>query len=99
MKRITVFTPTFNRAYCLAQCYDSLLRQTNKDFTWLIIDDGSSDNTKELVKTWINKGQFDIQYHYQDNQGMHGAHNAAYRLIKTELNVCIDILVVDTTVH
>ena len=46
MVRITVFTPTFNRAYTLHKCYDSLLRQTNQNFEWLIIDDGSSDNTK-----------------------------------------------------
>ncbi|ULC58277.1 glycosyltransferase family 2 protein [Flaviramulus sp. BrNp1-15] len=90
MKKITIFTPTFNRAYCLGQCYDSLLRQTNKDFTWLIIDDGSSDGTNKLVSDWITENKLDIQYHYQENQGMHGAHNAAYRLITTELNVCVD---------
>ena len=45
MKILTVFTPTYNRAYCLHQCYESLKRQTNKDFIWLIIDDGSTDNT------------------------------------------------------
>ena len=53
MKTITVFTPAYNRAYCLDQCYQSLLRQTNKEFIWLIIDDGSTDNTKELI-TEIN---------------------------------------------
>ncbi|TNJ46466.1 glycosyltransferase family 2 protein [Tamlana fucoidanivorans] len=90
MKTLTVFTPTFNRAYCLDQCYDSLIKQTNQDFIWLIIDDGSSDNTKELVNSWIKEHKIEIQYHYQDNQGMHGAHNTAYSLIKTDLNVCID---------
>ncbi|WP_299252437.1 glycosyltransferase family 2 protein [uncultured Aquimarina sp.] len=90
MKTITVFTPTYNRAYCLDQCYQSYIRQTNQDFTWLIIDDGSSDNTKELVSSWIDENKIDIQYHYQENQGMHGGHNAAYRLINTTLNVCID---------
>lgn len=87
---LTIFTPTYNRAYTLHLCYESLLRQTCKEFVWLIIDDGSSDNTKEIVKKWILEGKITINYHYQDNQGMHSAHNAAYELIETELNVCID---------
>ncbi|PIA77536.1 glycosyltransferase [Gaetbulibacter sp. 4G1] len=90
MKKITVFTPTYNRAYCLPQCYNSLIKQTSKDFLWLIIDDGSTDNTRELVENWISDGRISIQYHYQENQGMHGAHNSAYSLINTDLNVCID---------
>lgn len=87
---LTVFTPTFNRAYILPQCYESLKRQTCKDFVWLIIDDGSTDGTRELVEGWMAEGIVPIRYHYQQNQGMHGAHNAAYELIDTELNVCID---------
>src|SRR4051794_22068297 len=90
MKLLTVFTPTFNRAYCLETCYKSLLRQTSKDFIWLIIDDGSTDRTKEIVKGWIKENKIEIRYHWQNNLGMHGAHNTAYELIETELNVCID---------
>ena len=90
MKKITVFTPTYNRAYVLDKCYESLKRQTVKDFIWLIIDDGSSDNTKELIDKWIKENSIEIRYKYQENQGMHGAHNTAYELIDTELNVCID---------
>ncbi|MCA1061462.1 glycosyltransferase family 2 protein [Rossellomorea aquimaris] len=90
MKQLTVFTPTYNRAYCLGQCYESLKRQTNKNFTWLIIDDGSTDHTNELVAKWIKEEHVHIIYHWQENQGMHGAHNTAYQLIHTELNVCID---------
>lgn len=90
MKKLTVFTPTYNRAYCLSKCYDSLKRQTNKDFIWLIIDDGSTDNTKDLVSNWQTENLIDIQYIWQENQGMHGAHNTAYELIETDLNVCID---------
>ncbi len=90
MKKLTVFTPTYNRAYCLGQCYESLVNQTSDEFMWLIIDDGSSDNTKDLVEHWITENKIEIRYHYQDNLGMHGGHNAAYSLIETELNVCID---------
>ncbi|MED0978664.1 glycosyltransferase family 2 protein [Bacillus paramycoides] len=90
MENLTIFTPTYNRAYCLQNCYESLKRQTCKNFVWLIIDDGSSDHTKELVNNWISEKHIKIKYHWQQNQGMHGAHNTAYEMIETELNVCID---------
>jgi glycosyltransferase involved in cell wall biosynthesis len=90
-KTLTIFTPAFNRAHTIGRTYESLCRQTCKDFLWLIVDDGSSDNTQELVEGWkrCNNG-FEIEYIYQENQGMHGAHNTAYRNIHTELNTCID---------
>lgn len=87
---ITVFTPTYNRAFCLGRLYQSLASQTRKDFLWLIIDDGSADNTKQLVDSWISEDKIRIKYLYKQNGGMHTAHNAAYREIDTELNVCID---------
>lgn len=87
---LTIFTPSYNRAYTLHKCYESLKKQSSKDFLWLIIDDGSTDNTKELVDSWIDENIIEIKYHYQNNQGMHGAHNTAYELMDTELNVCID---------
>ena len=89
-KTLTIFTPAYNRAYTLHLGYEALLRQTCQDFEWLIIDDGSTDNTRELVAGWIKENKIPIRYHYQENQGMHGAHNTAYRLITTELNTCID---------
>lgn len=89
-KTITVFTPTYNRAYCLHQLYESLCRQTSKDFKWLIIDDGSTDNTKELVDYWKAEDIVEIEYYHKENGGMHTGHNKAYELIDTELNVCID---------
>ena len=62
-----------------------------KSFIWLIIDDGSTDNTRELVEQWLqNENGFEIRYVYKENGGMHTAHNKAYELIDTELNVCID---------
>lgn len=90
MKTLTVFTPTYNRAHTLARTYESLLRQTCKDFEWLVIDDGSTDNTRELVEGWIKENKIPVKYIRQENQGMHGAHNTAYRNITTELNTCID---------
>ena len=89
-KTLTIFTPVYNRAYTLHLGYEALLRQTCQDFEWLIVDDGSTDNTRELVEGWIQENKIPIRYHYQQNQGMHGAHNTAYRLIETELNTCID---------
>ncbi len=87
---LTVFTPAYNRAHTIGRTYESLCRQTCKDFEWLVIDDGSSDNTKELVEGWIKENKIPIRYIYQQNQGMHGAHNTAYANITTELNTCID---------
>ena len=88
---LTVFTPAYNRAHTLPRTYESLLSQRNKGFVWLIIDDGSTDNTAELIKEWQKKDNgFEIQYLYKENGGMHTAHNVAYENIKTELNVCID---------
>ena len=90
MATLTIFTPTYNRAYCLHLGYEALCRQTSKDFVWLIVDDGSTDNTAAMVKEWQAEGKVNIIYIFQENQGMHGAHNTAYRMIDTELNTCID---------
>ncbi|WP_289129045.1 glycosyltransferase family A protein [uncultured Clostridium sp.] len=89
-KILTVFTPAYNRAYTLYKCYESLTRQKNKDFKWMIIDDGSTDNTSDLVAKWKEESDFEIIYIYKQNGGMHTAHNTAYENIDTELNVCID---------
>lgn len=87
---LTIFTPAYNRAHTIGRTYKSLCRQTCKDFEWLVIDDGSSDNTRELVEGWMAENKIPIRYIYQKNQGMHGAHNTAYKNIQTELNTCID---------
>ena len=91
MATLTVFTPLYNRKITLKRTYESLCRQTNKDFIWLIIDDGSTDNPYEEIEKWLAKDNgFKIRYIYKENGGMHTAHNTAYENIDTELNVCID---------
>lgn len=90
MKTLTVFTPAYNRAHTIGRTYESLCRQTCKNFCWLVVDDGSTDNTRQLVEGWIAECKIPIRYIYQQNQGMHGAHNTAYRNIDTPLNTCID---------
>lgn len=88
---LTIFTPAYNRAHTLPRTYASLQRQDCKDFIWLVVDDGSSDNTAELVKGWQEQErEFEIRYIYKENGGMHTAHNTAYENMDTELNVCID---------
>ena len=88
---LTVFTPAYNRAHTLPRTYESLKMQDCKDFIWLVIDDGSSDGTADLVRKWQNEeDSFEIRYIYKENGGMHTAHNTAYEAIDTELNVCID---------
>ena len=89
--KLTIFTPAYNRAHTLPRTYESLCRQNCKDFIWLIVDDGSQDNTAELVKQWqAQENGFEIQYIYKENGGMHTAHNVAYANIHTEINTCID---------
>lgn len=90
MKILTVFTPTYNRAYCLGDLYGSLCAQSSSAFIWLIIDDGSTDGTDKLVQSWIQENKIEIKYLYKKNGGMHTAHNIAYENIDTELNTCID---------
>lgn len=87
---LTIFTPAYNRAHTIKRTYDSLCRQTCKDFEWLVVDDGSTDETRQLIQEWIADAVIPIRYIYQNNQGMHGAHNTAYKNIHTELNTCID---------
>lgn len=90
MATLTVFTPTYNRAHTLWRTYESLLSQTSKDFEWLVIDDGSTDNTRELVDSWIGEGKIHVRYIHKQNGGLYTGYNAAYANINTELCVCID---------
>jgi len=67
MEKITIFTPTYNRAHTLGRTFESLKNQTIRDFKWLIIDDGSTDNTRDLVENFKQNADFEIEYHYQEN--------------------------------
>ena len=90
MSRLTVFTPTYNREKSLHRVYESLLSQTYKDFLWLIIDDGSKDNTKELINKYKKENKIKIKYIYQENQGKHIAVNNAIKITHTELFIIAD---------
>ena len=64
MKTLTVFTPTYNRAHTIERVYESLKAQTCDDFEWLVIDDGSTDNTKTLVESFIEASGSGMKIHY-----------------------------------
>lgn len=88
--KFTIFTPTYNRAYILTQLYNSLLNQTCNDFEWLIIDDGSTDNTESLIKGFITEDKIKIVYHKQKNQGKHIAINNSFNFINTDYFITVD---------
>ncbi len=90
MKTLTVFTPTYNRAHLLRRLYESLVTQSCQDFEWLVIDDGSTDFTRQLVESFIAEGRIPVRYIYKENGGLYTGYNVAYANIATELCVCID---------
>lgn len=87
---ITIFTPTYNRGEELLNLYSSLIKQSRMDFEWLVIDDGSTDNTEEIVKSLIEKVPFKITYVYKENGGKHTAINMALEMVKTPLLATVD---------
>jgi glycosyltransferase involved in cell wall biosynthesis len=86
----TVFTPTYNRARTLPALYAALVQQTFKSFEWLIVDDGSEDETAELVKLWQSEGRVRVRYSRQSNSGKHVAHNRAVREASGQLFLVLD---------
>lgn len=91
MPLITVFTPTYNREELLKRGYEALIRQTSKDFLWMIIDDGSTDNTRHIVEEWQKSDNgFEIKYFYKENGGLYTGYNKAILEADTELCVCVD---------
>ncbi len=88
---ITIMTPTYNRAYILPIAYDSLKKQTSFDFEWIIVDDGSTDNTEEFVNLWLSdKNRFEITYYKQINGGKHRAVNRGVSLAKYDYFFILD---------
>lgn len=90
MKTLGIITTSYNRAYCIHQVYESLIKQDSKDFVWLVIDDGSSDNTKEIIQGYMDEGIIEIEYIHHGNMGMTASRNVGYENIKTEINTMID---------
>lgn len=88
--QFTVLTPTYNRAHTLNRVYESLSEQDLQDFEWLIIDDGSTDNTKTLVTQWQQDADFPIRYLWQPNQHKKTAFNQGVNAARGELIVALD---------
>jgi glycosyltransferase involved in cell wall biosynthesis len=87
---ITVFVPTYNRAHLLGRVFESLKAQTFKDFEWVIVDDGSRDNTSDLVEGWQQQSPFEIKYLRKANGGKHTAINPGVDLARGEFMVILD---------
>ena len=87
---ITVFTPTYNRAYILPVLFDSLQKQSLKNFEWLIVDDGSTDKTAQVIKKFAQTALFEIRYIHQENQGKHVAINTGCQHAKGDLFFIVD---------
>ena len=90
MLPITVFTPTYNRAHTLRRLYKSLIIQDHTLFEWLVIDDGSNDNTQDLLKELKIESPFPMRWIYKENGGKHRAHNVAVKMAKGELTIIMD---------
>lgn len=89
-KKITVFTPTYNREYIIEELFKSLKRQTYKDFEWLIVDDGSTDGTEQKIREWMGKEEFPVRYLKKENGGKHTAVNRGIETAQGELFFIVD---------
>lgn len=87
---ITIFTPTYNRAYIIERLYESLKRQTFKDFEWIIYDDGSKDNTQEVVSKFISESDLEINFVQSVNRGKHVAINEGTEIAQGKLFFIVD---------
>jgi len=88
--KISIVTPTYNRGGLLTKAYKSLLNQTNINFEWIIIDDGSNDNTGDIVSSFISNDKFKIIYVYQSNGGKHRAINKALEYTSGDYMLILD---------
>ena len=91
MKTLTIVTPTYDRAELLKNAYRSLCAQSSDDFVWMIVDDGSTDDTEAVVEDFVNEGKVQIKYIKKENGGKHTALNRAFEEVETELiALCLD---------
>lgn len=90
MLSLTIFTPTYNRAKTIVRTYRSLLRQQSFDFEWIVVDDGSTDETENLITKWVKEAPFSIKYIKQKNGGKYRAYNNGLRNANGELFFCVD---------
>ncbi|MTP79573.1 glycosyltransferase [Turicibacter sanguinis] len=90
LNKITVLTPTYNRGNLIINCYNSLVKQTYKNFEWLVIDDGSLDNTEIIMKKLISEKKIDIRFFKKPNGGKHTALNYGFDLCKGDLTIIVD---------
>lgn len=90
MSMVTIITPTYNRADLLPRLYESLVRQTDQDFEWLVVDDGSTDETEGLIQHYCQTGAVRVIYIRQENAGKHTALNRGIAMIRSELTFIVD---------
>lgn len=90
IKKITVFTATFNRKKTLKRLYVSLIAQNNKNFEWVIVDDGSTDDTEKYIEKIAKDNLITIRYYKQSNKGKHVAYNKGVKLANGDLFFCVD---------
>lgn len=88
--QLTVFTPAYNRAALLPRLYESLLAQESGDFEWLVVDDGSTDDTPAVIRTFAKEGRIPVRYIRQENGGKHTAHNCAVQQARGDWFFCVD---------
>jgi hypothetical protein len=87
---ISVLTPTYNRKYTIPRLYDSLKSQVDDDFEWVVVDDGSSDGTHDLIRDYQSESNFIIRYCHQSNAGKHAALNTGVGLCSGEWILIVD---------
>lgn len=91
MTKLSIFTPAYNRGYIIEKLYRSLQRQSVYDFEWLVINDGSTDNTDDLLQSWLKEeNKFPIRYYKQENRGLMASFNTGIELAAGEYLSKID---------
>ncbi len=98
---VTVFTPAYNAQKTIGRLYESLKRQTEKDLQWVVVNDGSTDNTEKLINSYIDENILNIKYGSFENQGKYSAYNKGLDLADGEYFICVDAddYIPDDTIH